>query len=48
MSTSNELRVFISSTFRDLQDEREYLMKNISCTTKRVIDLHAPNITYPI
>lgn len=25
MSTPNELRVFISSTFRDLQEEREHL-----------------------
>lgn len=29
MNTSNELRVFISSTFRDLQEEREHLMKKI-------------------
>jgi tetratricopeptide (TPR) repeat protein len=29
MSTSNELRVFISSTFRDLQEEREHLIKKI-------------------
>jgi len=29
MSTPNELRVFISSTFRDLQDEREHLVKKI-------------------
>jgi len=29
MSTPNELRVFISSTFRDLQEEREHLMKKI-------------------
>ena len=29
MSTSNELRVFISSTFRDLQEEREHLVKKI-------------------
>lgn len=29
MSTGNELRVFISSTFRDLQEEREHLIKKI-------------------
>ncbi len=29
MTTSNELRVFISSTFRDLQEEREHLVKKI-------------------
>ncbi len=29
MSTANELRVFISSTFRDLQEEREHLVKKI-------------------
>jgi len=29
MSTPNELRVFISSTFRDLQEEREHLVKKI-------------------
>lgn len=29
MSTHNELRVFISSTFRDLQEEREHLVKKI-------------------
>ncbi len=29
ISTSNELRVFISSTFRDLQEEREHLVKKI-------------------
>lgn len=29
MSAPNELRVFISSTFRDLQDEREHLVKKI-------------------
>ncbi len=29
MSASNELRVFISSTFRDLHDEREHLVKKI-------------------
>ncbi len=29
MPTSNELRVFISSTFRDLQEEREHLVKKI-------------------
>lgn len=29
MSASNELRVFISSTFRDLQEEREHLIKRI-------------------
>ncbi len=29
MSTSSELRVFISSTFRDLQEEREHLAKKI-------------------
>ena len=29
MSQTNELRVFISSTFRDLQDEREHLVKKI-------------------
>ncbi len=29
MATSNELRVFISSTFRDLQEEREHLVKKI-------------------
>jgi len=29
MRTSNELRVFISSTFRDLQEEREHLVKKI-------------------
>ncbi len=29
MSTSTELRVFISSTFRDLQEEREHLVKKI-------------------
>ncbi len=28
-ASSNELRVFISSTFRDLQEEREHLMKKI-------------------
>src|SRR5689334_2215322 len=26
---SNELRVFISSTFRDLQEEREHLVKKV-------------------
>ena len=29
MSASSELRVFISSTFRDLQEEREHLVKKI-------------------
>lgn len=29
MSTSSELRVFISSTFRDMQEEREHLVKKI-------------------
>src|SRR5436853_7700630 len=29
MPQSNELRVFISSTFRDLQEEREHLVKKI-------------------
>jgi hypothetical protein len=29
MSQNNELRVFISSTFRDLQEEREHLVKKI-------------------
>ncbi len=29
MSAQNELRVFISSTFRDLQEEREHLVKKI-------------------
>ncbi len=29
MNRSNELRVFISSTFRDLQNEREHLVKKI-------------------
>src|SRR6185295_9536318 len=29
MPASNELRVFISSTFRDLQEEREHLVKKI-------------------
>ncbi len=29
MSRQNELRVFISSTFRDLQEEREHLVKKI-------------------
>ncbi len=29
MSQTNELRVFISSTFRDLQEEREHLVKKI-------------------
>ena len=29
MSNTNELRVFISSTFRDLQEEREHLVKMI-------------------
>jgi tetratricopeptide (TPR) repeat protein len=29
MAASNELRVFISSTFRDLQEEREHLVKRI-------------------
>jgi len=29
MSAPNELRVFISSTFRDLQEEREHLIKKI-------------------
>jgi hypothetical protein len=29
MPQSNELRVFISSTFRDLQEEREHLIKKI-------------------
>ena len=29
MSAPNELRVFISSTFRDLQEEREHLVKKI-------------------
>src|SRR5438067_4514112 len=29
MNNSNELRVFISSTFRDLQEEREHLIKKI-------------------
>jgi len=29
MAQSNELRVFISSTFRDLQEEREHLVKKI-------------------
>ncbi len=28
-TTPSELRVFVSSTFRDLQDEREYLVKKI-------------------
>lgn len=28
-SASNELRIFISSTFRDLQEEREYLVKKV-------------------
>ena len=29
MKNSNELRVFISSTFRDLQEEREHLVKKV-------------------
>jgi len=29
MPQSSELRVFISSTFRDLQEEREHLVKKI-------------------
>ena len=29
MSSATELRVFISSTFRDLQEEREHLVKKI-------------------
>ena len=29
MSTTNELRLFISSTFRDLQAEREYLVRKV-------------------
>jgi len=29
VKTSNELRIFISSTFRDLQEEREHLVKKI-------------------
>ena len=29
MTRSNELRIFISSTFRDLQEEREHLVKKI-------------------
>src|SRR5258708_21323387 len=29
MSTPTELRVFVSSTFRDLRDEREYLVKKV-------------------
>ena len=29
MSSLYELRVFISSTFRDLQEEREHLIKKI-------------------
>ncbi len=29
MSAQNELRLFISSTFRDMQEEREYLVKKI-------------------
>ena len=29
MPQSNELRVFISSTFHDLQEEREHLIKKI-------------------
>ena len=29
MSSTNELRVFISSTFRDLQEEREHLVEKI-------------------
>ncbi len=29
MSTSHELRVFISSTFRDMQEEREHLVKKV-------------------
>jgi len=29
MSASNELRLFVSSTFRDLQEEREHLVKKI-------------------
>ncbi|MCB0712619.1 MAG: tetratricopeptide repeat protein [Ignavibacteriae bacterium] len=29
MSKTNELRIFISSTFRDLQEEREHLVKKI-------------------
>jgi tetratricopeptide (TPR) repeat protein len=29
MASTNELRVFISSTFRDMQDEREHLIKKI-------------------
>ena len=29
MSSANELRVFISSTFRDLQEEREHLVKKV-------------------
>ena len=30
MSSPNELRVFISSTFRDLQEDREHLVRKIS------------------
>ncbi|MGE3802765.1 MAG: DUF4062 domain-containing protein, partial [Candidatus Kapaibacterium sp.] len=29
MNKSNELRLFISSTFRDMQEEREHLVKKI-------------------
>lgn len=29
MNRQNELRVFISSTFRDLQEEREHLIEKI-------------------
>ncbi|MBC8145435.1 MAG: DUF4062 domain-containing protein, partial [bacterium] len=29
MTSPNVLRVFISSTFRDLQEEREHLVKKI-------------------
>ena len=29
MAPSNELRVFISSTFRDMEEEREHLVKKL-------------------
>lgn len=33
---NRQIRVFISSTFRDMQDERDYLMKRIFSRLKKL------------
>ena len=34
MMHNNELRIFVSSTFEDLQEEREHLVKNVFPTIR--------------